>query len=106
MVTSRQLGLFEKIQVEFLPKTGHFRSLPGSAQRFSESRQTLQDFHQPLHGLIRGLMDFQPLSDYTDTGPCPPPDNLRSVKPSTVKATTRRPMERCREHSGGGMKHK
>ena len=36
----------------------HLRSLPDFAQRFFKTRQILQDFHQPLHGLIRRLKKF------------------------------------------------
>jgi len=47
----------------FLLEIRHLRSLPDFAQRFFKSRQTLQDFHQPLHGLIRRLKEFlQPLT--------------------------------------------
>jgi hypothetical protein len=47
-----------------LPKINLFPSLPTEAQRFSRFHQSLQDFHQPLHGLIRRLREFlQPLKE-------------------------------------------
>jgi len=42
----------------FLLEIRHLLSLPRTAQRCFKSRQTLQDFHQPLHGLIRRLKEF------------------------------------------------
>jgi hypothetical protein len=42
----------------FLPLNCLIPSLPDTAQRFSKSHQSLQDFHQPLHGLIRRLKEF------------------------------------------------
>jgi hypothetical protein len=49
-----------------LPQTGFLPSLPLVAQRFFRFHQSLQDFHQPLHGLIRRLKEFlQPLKEAT-----------------------------------------
>jgi len=58
MTASKQLKADAKILGGFLPETSHLQSLPVIAQRFFKSRQTLQDFHQPLHGLIRRLKEF------------------------------------------------
>jgi hypothetical protein len=56
------------VQGVLLPKINLFPSLPGVPQRFSSLQQSLQDFHQPLHGLIRRLKEFlQRLPNYTDT---------------------------------------
>jgi hypothetical protein len=41
-----------------LPQTGKLPPPPGVARRFFSLHQSLQDFHQPLHGLIRRLKDF------------------------------------------------
>jgi hypothetical protein len=41
-----------------LPPIGFLPPLPGIAQRFSSLHQSLQDFHQPLHGLIQRLKEF------------------------------------------------
>jgi Rad3-related DNA helicase len=47
-----------------MQRIGDFSSLPGITRRFSSLRQSLQDFHQPLHGLIRRLKEFlQPPKD-------------------------------------------
>jgi hypothetical protein len=50
------------VQGFLLPEINFLPSLPGIPQRFFSLHQSLQDFHQPLHGLIRGLKEFlQPL---------------------------------------------
>jgi len=46
------------VQGVLLPKINIFPSLPTEAQRFFSLHQSLQDFHQPLHGLIRRLKKF------------------------------------------------
>jgi hypothetical protein len=72
MTVAWKLRPAAKIQGDFLPETRHLQSLPDTAQRFSKSRQTLQDFHQPLHGLIRRLKKFlQRLPDYAETATMP-----------------------------------
>jgi hypothetical protein len=46
------------MQEVFLPPIGFLPPLPGVAQRFSSLHQSLQDFHQPLHGHIQRLKEF------------------------------------------------
>jgi hypothetical protein len=58
MTVARASRLAAKIQGDFLPEARHLQSLPDTAQRFFTLHQSLQDFHQPLHGLIRRLKEF------------------------------------------------
>ena len=72
MTVARTLRPAAKIQGDFLPETRHLQSLPDTVQRFYTLHQSLQDFHQPLHGLIRRLKEFlQRLPNHTETATMP-----------------------------------
>jgi hypothetical protein len=72
MNAGKKTGQTRKSAGRFLPLNSLIPLLPDIAQRFSKFRQTLQDFHQPLHGLIRRLKKFlQRLPDYAETATMP-----------------------------------